>query len=145
MTRPLQNSRKHLEDRYNTSTSNTQTSNDGHVDFSDYYNADGSPKWLDNYGFAGEPVDTLLKPGTVIDRFGSDGGTYTSPVGTPYKQRALPYTTNTNNYHKYVVTSTIKVKSGNAAPWFNEQGGEVQYKSDIPISDLIEAGYLKEI
>lgn len=31
-----------------------------------------------------------LPPGTLVDRFGSEYGTYTSPAAAPYMQRALP-------------------------------------------------------
>ncbi|WP_274621388.1 TNT domain-containing protein [Enterobacter kobei] len=39
-----------------------------------------------------------MKPGTQIDRYGYPGGTYTSPVGTPYPMRALPPGTDAKSY-----------------------------------------------
>ena len=32
-----------------------------------------------------------LDVGAIIDRYGNPNGKYTSPVGVPYEQRALPY------------------------------------------------------
>lgn len=55
-----------------------------------YYNADGSPIWSPNRGFDGETVTTTLEPGTMVDRYGYDGGYFISPEGTSYTERALP-------------------------------------------------------
>jgi hypothetical protein len=40
----------------------------------------------------GKPIqgDVTLDVDTVLDRFGSEGGTFVSPAGAPYNQRALP-------------------------------------------------------
>ena len=47
--------------------------------------------WPDNNGFpAGyEPQPAQLPPGTIIDRFGHEGGRYLAPDGTPFADRAL--------------------------------------------------------
>lgn len=29
-------------------------------------------------------------PGTLVDRFGGEGGSFLSPCGTPYEKRSLP-------------------------------------------------------
>lgn len=56
----------------------------------------GSWKYPDFDGFqldtAGEPIaeEMTLLAGLLIDRFGSEYGSYTSPASAPYMQRALP-------------------------------------------------------
>ena len=50
---------------------------------SNYYNPDGSPIWPPNRGFDGNPTKVTLEPGTLIDRYGYDGGTFVSPKGIP--------------------------------------------------------------
>ena len=57
---------------------------------SNYYNPDGSPIWPPNRGFDGNPTKVTLEPGTLIDRYGYDGGTFVSPKGIPYTERSLP-------------------------------------------------------
>lgn len=87
-----------------------------------------------------------LSKGTVIDRYGSKYGNYTSPVGTPFDQRALPYKENSWAYHKYVITKDINdVTSSTIAPAFNQPGMGVQFELPSSIKNLIKAGYLKEI
>ena len=43
-----------------------------------------------NRGFAGEAKAETLGKGTVVDRYGYDGGTFVSPQGTPTWARSLP-------------------------------------------------------
>ncbi|EQL01524.1 hypothetical protein OCS_02757 [Ophiocordyceps sinensis CO18] len=40
----------------------------------------------------GKPIKhrLTLTPGTLVDRFGAEGGTFVSPCGTPYEKRSLP-------------------------------------------------------
>jgi hypothetical protein len=68
----------------------------------------------------GTKVDGVtLDVGKIIDRYGNPRGSYTSPVGVPYEQRALPYIENPNAYHQYEFPNSIEY--------------------------LIDKGYLKEI
>lgn len=47
-------------------------------------------------------------------------GKYTSPVGVPYEQRALPYMENPNAYHKYKVLKEIdNITISEIAPAFD--------------------------
>lgn len=86
-------------------------------------------------GFLDPPVERELRPGTLIDRFveprfaDGDGGHFFSPVGEPYSQRALPYTCREMVYTVYRVEAPLRVKAGEAAPWFGEPGLAVQYKT----------------
>ncbi len=54
------------------------------------------PYYPVNNGFLGDPVDEILQPGTVIDRYGTESGQFVSPEGTPIAQRSLPPDVNTS-------------------------------------------------
>ena len=96
----------------------------------------------ENGGFAtkaGKPdhYSLVLKVGTIVDRFGCGTGTYMSPGGTPFAERALPPQsldtyhssppTYHYNYHLYKVVKAFKVDAGPVAPWFGQKGGGLQY------------------
>ena len=98
---------------------------------SKYYNPDGSPIWPPNRGFDGNPTKVTLEPGTLIDRYGYDGGTFVSPKGISYTERSLPIGTD--------------VQAGKIAPWFGENGGGIQYEFSQKISDLLEQGILRKV
>ena len=71
-----------------------------------YYTSQGEINWPPNRGVLGEPKRMILKPGTVIDRFGYEGGTFVSPYGVPYEMRALAPETYLKPYQVYVVKKT---------------------------------------
>ena len=56
----------------------------------------GGWKYPDSSGFSLDKNNktikgtATLKKGVLLDRFGNENGTYVSPAGTPYMQRALP-------------------------------------------------------
>lgn len=62
-------------------------------------------KWIPNGGRVPGTIkgNQTIPVGTIIDRYGSQWGKYTSPAGVPYEQRAFPYIENPNAYHKYEV------------------------------------------
>ena len=84
-------------------------------------------------------------PGTKIDRYGSDYGTFTSPLGIPYEQRALAPGTELKPYSVFEVLKPIEVKAGEIAPWFNQSGGGIQYVMPDIIDEVIGEGYLRRI
>ncbi len=95
-----------------------------------YYNPDMSTKWPSNSGFTHPLTDSdiiTLQPGTVIDRYGYTGGSYLSPVNTPYEARAVEPGTISKPYNVYVVKESIRVYAGEVAPWFGMPGGGTQY------------------
>ena len=111
-----------------------------------YYNQKtGDICWPKNNGFKGTPQNEILKPGTIIDRYGSNTGKYTSPVDTPYEMRALAPGTDQNPYSVYEVVKPIQVKSGEIAPWFEEPGGGIQYLLPETVKDLLESGAIRRI
>ena len=110
-----------------------------------YYNPDGSPIWPPNRGFEGNPTTTTLKPGTLVDRYGYDGGTFVSPKGTPYTEKALPTGTDMKPYTVFEVVKPVETQAGKIAPWFGEKGGGIQYEFIQKISDLLEQGILRKV
>jgi len=105
----------------------------------------GNIKWPPNDGFAGKPNNVTLKPGTQIDRYGYESGSFASPVGTPYNQRSLAPGTENKPYHVYEVVKPIEAQGGKIAPWFDQPGGRTQYKFNMSIEDLIKGGYIREV
>ncbi|KAF7552532.1 hypothetical protein G7Z17_g4254 [Cylindrodendrum hubeiense] len=96
----------------------------------------------------------VLQPGTLVDRFGSEYGSYVSAASAPYSQRALPPSNlDTNqdapefpfNYHVYEVLKPLTVIGGPIAPWFGQPGLGAQFYTGGTgnIMALIEAGYLE--
>ncbi|AIT09870.1 hypothetical protein LO80_07735 [Candidatus Francisella endociliophora] len=98
----------------------------------------------ENDGFIGEIVHETLKPGTLIDRFGSKNGRFLSPANTPMKMRALPPGAKINEYRTYRVIKPLNVKSGRIAPAFNQPGMGKQYVIDRPVKDIIDK-FIEEV
>ena len=97
-------------------------------------------------GFSGEPEWITLKPGTLIDRFGSNAGRFLSPLGTPDWARALPPGTTELPRQTFAILEPITVLAGKAAPWFGQAGGGVQYYLGLPnVQSLINAGRLVQV
>lgn len=101
--------------------------------------------WPPNRGFLGDPVETTLKPGTLVDRYGGSGGTFVSPEGTPFEGRSLRSTAINSPYNVYEVVKPVTVQGGIAAPAFGYGGGGIQYEFGSPIQDLIDQGILKRV
>jgi hypothetical protein len=101
--------------------------------------------WPPNDGCAAAPVAKVLAPGQLIDRFGSEGGTFFSPKGESYKARAVPYVCKAMDYRVYKVLKPIPVKSCKAAPWFNEPGGAEQEQTADPAYKLVAAGSIEAV
>ncbi|KAK4463959.1 hypothetical protein QBC42DRAFT_264350 [Cladorrhinum samala] len=112
---------------------------------------------LDGFGLtdAGVPIqgNVTLQVGTLIDRFGGEGGAFVAPAGAPYMQRSLP-PSNLNtpegadskykyNYRVYSVSKPLLVLSGPIAPWFGQPGAGVQYQLYKSVKTLIDEGFLK--
>ena len=83
-------------------------------------------------------------PGTKIDRYGRNSGTYTSPVGTPDEMRSLIPGTNKNLYNIYEVIKPIEVQSGLIAPAFGQIGFGTQHKLPMKVKDLESKGFIKK-
>lgn len=102
-------------------------------------------KWPPNRGFLKDPSREVLKPGTMVDRYGYNGGTFVSPLGTPATMRSLAPGTTAKPYKKFRVIKPLPVDSGMAAPWFGEAGLGTQYDLPMSIEDAIKQGFIEEI
>lgn len=78
---------------------------------SEYYTTEGNINWPPNRGLLGEHDSITVRPGTIIDRFGYEGGTFVSPYGVPYEMRALAPETFLKPYNVFVITKPIKVQA----------------------------------
>jgi len=117
-----------------------------------YYNQEtGDINWPPNNGFDGEPVKMKLQKGMLIDRFGGPGGSFFSPEGIPYEQRALALHSDEVDYYVYEVIRPLEVDGGKIAPWFDRPGGGTQYikyhenGEAYSINELIDEGYIREV
>lgn len=100
--------------------------------------------WPDSDGFlGGYSESTTLEPGTALDRYGLDTGSFVSPQGTPFAARGLPLTMQaTSPYVRLVVQKPLAARVGLAAPWKDSPGLGVQYKLPDSVEVLKEKGYL---
>ncbi|MBF0776803.1 MULTISPECIES: TNT domain-containing protein, partial [unclassified Streptococcus] len=105
----------------------------------------GSINWPQNDGFDGTPKNISLQPGTRIDRYGSDYGTFTSPEGVPYEQRAVAPGTDLKAYSIFEVVEPLEVRAGKVAPWFDEPGGGLQYLLPDSVDELLEKNIVRRI
>ncbi|WHX24864.1 T7SS effector LXG polymorphic toxin [Virgibacillus halodenitrificans] len=102
-----------------------------------YYNqVNGKINWPPNDGFEGTPVRHTLEKGALIDRYGGPKGNYLSPQGEGYEQRALALHSDYAEYHKYKVRKPFNVRMGEISPWFDREGGGIQFHSSMQIKDL---------
>lgn len=108
-----------------------------------WIDAQGRIKWPPNDGCAGAEVAVNLPEGTVIDRFGSEGGRFFSPRGERFAARALPYVCSMMAYTAYKVDRPLHVRSCKAAAWFGEPGGATQYETDDPAFRLRQSGAIE--
>jgi len=104
-----------------------------------------APYYPRSRGFLGDAVNETLQAGTRIDRYGFEGGTFASPEGVPAPMRALPPGSLDKPYNVYEVIKPLHVKSGRAAPWFQQPGLGRQYELPQSIHDLIEQGIIRRV
>jgi chorismate mutase len=101
-------------------------------------------KWPANNGFKGVINDIEIPIKSTIDRYGLSSGSFASPVGTSWGERALAPGSSLD-LHTYEVLKPLPAKYGEVAAWFDEIGGGIQYQFDKSIDQLINEGFLKEI
>jgi len=102
----------------------------------------GAINWPPNDGFAAAPAPEVLPPGTLLDRFGNDYGSFFSPAGAGYGKRALPYVCLRQAYTVFRVTAPLPVWVGRAAPWFDQPGGATQFQTDASAARMIQDSVL---
>jgi hypothetical protein len=108
-------------------------------------NSDGNWNYPPNNGALGDEVSLTLKPGTYVDRFGSEGGQYVSPAGTSYGARSLPPGSFNRDYNLYRINTVINVKASIVSPYFGQPGLGTQYRFSEPLYKLIEKGILVKV
>lgn len=106
---------------------------------------EGTYLWPPNSGFAGAPAFTVLPAGTMVDRFGDEGGNFLSVRGAAYAARSLPFACKADHYHAYLVTKPLPVWVGRAAPWFGQEGDATQIRTDASIAMLRSDGHLQPV
>ena len=111
-----------------------------------FYSDDGKPIYPPNNGAIGKEEKTTLPKGTVVSRYGSNRGKYTSPDGTSLGERSLDKKTRYDNeLHRFKLTEEFECIEGVVAPWFDQVGRGIQYKFSKSIEQLIKEGVLIEI
>ncbi|ANX10949.1 hypothetical protein ABE41_002840 [Fictibacillus arsenicus] len=110
-----------------------------------YFTSEGEINWPPNRGVLGNTETTTLRPGTIIDRFGYEGGSFVSPYGVPYEMRALAPETYKKPYTVYVIAKPVEAQSGKILPWFDETGLGIQYEFNESVENLINKGILKRV
>ena len=86
-----------------------------------------------------------ITKGTILCRYGSEGGNYTTVRGTPYNKLGLPWDIRTREYHEYkVISDTLYSWKGIVAPAFASEGGGIQFFHKETIADMIDNGDIKE-
>lgn len=98
-----------------------------------------------NRGFFSEPVKQTLQPGTIVDRYGLDRGSFVAPAGTPFEARALAPASAGAPYNVFRVVKPIEVDAGVAAPWFDQPGLGTQYELPARVSDLLKSGHIERV
>ncbi|WP_213610246.1 glycohydrolase toxin TNT-related protein [Pseudoalteromonas sp.] len=101
--------------------------------------------WPPNSGFQGPVQNMTLPVGTRIDRYGSNGGFFISPIGTPFGQRSLPEFSRGTPYRIFEVLKPINVRGGAIAPAFGQPGGGVQYILPQRVGGLVQSGHLRVV
>ena len=114
--------------------------------------------WPPNNGAIGKTKVQKVEAGTLLDRYGHEGGRFVGYAGrvqgkagyqyqpATFSQRALPQAPDESQYHVYQVIKAFEVESAEIAPWFGEPGGGVQALStQKSIAQLLEGGFIKEI
>ena len=99
-------------------------------------------RWPPNDGCDGAETAVTLPPGTRIDRYGRDTGSYFAVLGTPYAARSLPYNPARQPYTVYEVVKPLTVQACKIAPWFGEPGGGGQFKAAEPAAQLKAEGVI---
>ncbi|EOV8483338.1 glycohydrolase toxin TNT-related protein, partial [Klebsiella aerogenes] len=119
--------------------------------FGQYSKAEGTVQeslgiWPPNRGAYGPIENVMLPTGTMIDRYGYPGGSFVSPLGVPFEQRALPSSYETTKpYFQYEILKPIDdVSQGKILPWFGQKGQGTQYELPKPVQWYLDNDYMKK-
>src|SRR5262245_29799248 len=95
----------------------------------------GHVLWPTDDGFSPATLQVVIQPGALIDRYGDRAGTFFSPRGTGYRERALPYVCRGYAYNTYRVVQPLPALLGTAVPWFGEPGGALTIKTTACVNE----------
>ncbi|MDD7811649.1 glycohydrolase toxin TNT-related protein [Mycobacterium sp. CSUR Q5927] len=127
------------------------------AEFESRFGAPESRVWPGNDGFPSGyvPQPAQLPDGTIIDRFGSAGGRYLAPDGTPFADRSLAPELVDGNYNRYMVTGEPlppgwQIVEGPVEPFYGQapSPGATQYMITAPdgvrptVRELVKLGIL---
>ncbi|MGV1006097.1 MAG: TNT domain-containing protein [Candidatus Nanopelagicales bacterium] len=107
------------------------------------------------YAIPGTVVsDVQLPTGLMLGRWGYPGGSYLTPGGTYLAQASLPPSGLVAPYFQFMVANPsalpagFSVEQSQAASWFGQPGGGIQYRvigpngRDAPVQALLDSGFL---
>jgi len=103
--------------------------------------------WPDNEGFRYRRPN-VLKPGKIVDRYGSPDGGFLGEPGYTVSQRGMPPIIGGSEPSRYRVLKEIPVDSGPAAgvPEFGAIGGAPQhYTGERSVQWLLDNRYLEKL
>lgn len=109
-----------------------------------FYATNGVPIYPPNDGAVGMAENVIVESGTILSRYGYYKGKFFDHETDAFEQRALPRTTNRNQYHRYRVKKSLSAQKAKIAPWFGEPGGGTQYKISDEVFTHFE-DYFEEI
>ncbi len=127
------------------------------TDFDSLFGPAGARVFPDNNGFPPGyvPQPANLPAGTIIDRIGSEQGSYLAPDGTPLGGRAIMPESVGGEYNRYMISGKPmpdgwQIVEGPVQPWFGQTPipGAPQYMvvgpdgARVPVRDLLEEGVL---
>jgi len=99
-----------------------------------------------NDGFLGPLAKSTLEIGQIIDRYGgTEVARFFSPQGTLVEARALPPTVAQQPLRTFRVLRAFEVETGTVAPWYGQRGLGTQFRSPMPLVELLEQGYILEL
>jgi hypothetical protein len=101
--------------------------------------------WPPNDGCTAAPEEKTLTAGTLIQRFGGEGGSFFNPQGASFQSQSVPYVCAAMDFRVYRVVRPITVKSCKAAPWFDQPGGAVEIEAPEPAYQLITDGTIQMV
>jgi Tuberculosis necrotizing toxin/Hemagglutinin repeat len=106
---------------------------------------DGTTWYPPNRGsIPGTEGISTIPQGSLLDRYGSNFGTFVAPAGTPFEKRALPYDLPQTPPNSFTVDKPIDgAKTSNAIPWFDQPGTGKQIELPKSVNDLLKDGSLK--
>lgn len=89
-----------------------------------------------------------LQPGATIDRFGGEHGSWLSPTGTPYPDRAITEDSYEKGYFVYEVARPFNTMTSTITEAQGYPGGGIQHDiRPLKVSDLLNADppYLRRV